>query len=70
VEGHISFDIYRRIIAKTFYEVGLVGIKTDPKRKTSWSFLNRDVLREAEIGTSAVLEVCPMFYRVLGTDLR
>jgi hypothetical protein len=70
VDGHLSMDTYRRIIAKTFYEVGLVGIKPDAKRKTSWSFLDRDILREAEITTSARLQICPVFYRVLGTELR
>ncbi len=68
-DGQLSLDTYRRIIAKTFYEVGLVGIKLESSRNTSWSFLNRDILREAEIGPDARLEICPMFYRVLGTDL-
>lgn len=70
VDGQITMDLYRRVIAKTFYEVGLVGIKPDEKRKTSWSFLNRDEIREAEIGPKARLAISPMFYRVLGTEVR
>jgi hypothetical protein len=70
VEGHIDLTLYRRILAKTFYEVGLVGMRVDPTRQTSWSFLHREPLKEAEIGALAELQICPMFYRVLGTEVR
>lgn len=67
--NEIDFDELRRRIIKVFYQVGLVGIRPESGAAVSWSFLQKDVLREAEISASAKLSICPMFYRVLGTHL-
>jgi hypothetical protein len=69
-DGTITLDELRARVVKTFYEVGLVGLKTDVAKPVSWSFLDRDVLRVAEITDQTRVAICPMFYRVLGTDTR
>ena len=61
---------FRLRLAKVFYRVGLVGIRPARGVATSWVFRDRGVLREAEITEEARLEICPMFYRVLGIDPR
>ncbi len=68
--GQMTVEMFRLRIVKMFYETGIVGIKKGPSSKTSWSFLNGDIIREAEINEDAKLEICPVFYRVLGTVLR
>lgn len=69
-DGTIPLEELRARVVKTFYEVGLVGLKTDVSRPISWSFLDRDVLRVAEINDDTRVAICPMFYRVLGTEVR
>jgi hypothetical protein len=68
--GAIPLAELRARIVKTFYEVGLVGLKSDVAAPISWSFLERDVLRVAEINADTRIAICPMFFRVLGIDLR
>jgi len=66
----LEFDEFRRRLIKVMYTVGLVGLRSCRGSGLSWSFLEKDVLREAEIENDARVEICPMFYRVLGTELR
>lgn len=63
--GAIGMEALRARVIGIFYEVGLVGIKPDVSAPISWSFLDRDVLRSADITAEARVAVCPMLYRVL-----
>lgn len=69
-EGALPFEDLRAKVLATFYEVGLVGLKVDSTAAISWSYKERDVLRSVDIGPDTKVAVSPMFYRVLGTDLR
>jgi hypothetical protein len=69
-DGQFNADELRAKVIKVFYEVGLVGLKPSISSPISWSFRERDVLRTAEIGTQTRVVICPMFHRVLGTELR
>ncbi|MGH0035661.1 MAG: P-loop ATPase, Sll1717 family [Myxococcota bacterium] len=66
----LEFDEFRRRLIKVFYTTGLVGLRSSSGSGLSWSFLEKDILREAEIGSEARVEICPMLFRVLGTELR
>ena len=70
MEGRIDAQEFRLRLVKMFYEVGLVGLRPQTKTKTSWAFMGRDVLREAEISEDMSVEICPAFHRVLGTKTR
>lgn len=61
---------FRLRLVKMFYETGIVGIKISKGAKTSWSFIDGNIIREAEINENIRLEICPIFYRVLGTVFR
>lgn len=69
-DGAIKIDELRSRVAGVFYEVGLVGLKTDVAQPVSWSYKERDVLHTAEIGPETRLAISPMFYRVLATQMR
>jgi len=69
-DGALTFEELRARVLATFYEVGLIGLKVDGTAPLSWSFKERDVLRGADIGPDTKVAISPMFYRVLGTDLR
>lgn len=66
-DNSISVEELRARVIGVFYEVGLVGLKLDRSGPISWSFLDRDVLRVAEVTPDTRVAICPMFYRVLGT---
>lgn len=68
--GEIPFQEVRARLVKTFYEVGMIGLRTEATQPISWSFRERDVLRVAEITDQTKVHIAPVFYRVLGTDLR
>jgi hypothetical protein len=70
IAGDITRDEFRFRLAKMFYEVGMVGIKPHKGARTSWSFIERDSLRASEITIDAHLEICPVFFRVLGIQTR
>jgi len=69
-ENRISLAEFRERLVKVFYKVGLVGVRAGVGTGVSWSFQQREQLREAELSEGIRLEVCPMFYRVLGTVTR
>jgi hypothetical protein len=69
-DGAIALEELRARVVGVFYEVGLVGLKVDVSKPVSWSFADRDVLRAAEIVADTRVAICPMFYRVLGTQLQ
>jgi len=65
-DSSLDLPELRAQVLTIFHSVGLVGIKPDTSSPVSWSFLDRDILRAAEITPDARIAVCPMFYRVLG----
>jgi hypothetical protein len=67
--GNISLDELRAQVLGIFYDVGLVGLKVDTSKPVSWSFLDRDVLRAAEILPTTRVAICPMFFRVLSVNV-
>lgn len=69
-ENKLSLEEFRTGLIKVFYKVGLVGVRAGKSTGISWSFQLREQLREAEITDAVRLEICPMFYRVLGTPMR
>lgn len=69
-DGTLPFEDLRAKTLATFYEVGLVGLKVGGTAPVSWSFRERDVLRSVDIGPEGRVLISPMFYRVLGTELR
>jgi len=69
-QGKMNLEELRLLLVKVFYKVGIIGIKPNPSARTIWTFLEREMLREAEITESSRLEICPMFFRILGTDTR
>lgn len=70
MENNLRLGDFKIRLVKMFYDVGLVGVRPGTKARTSWAFLDREVLREAEIQNDVVLEICPMVFRVLGIDTR
>lgn len=69
-DKQILFEELRARVVKTFYEVGLVGLKQEVAQAVSWSYLERDVMRIAQIGPETRVAVSPVFYRVLGIETR
>jgi len=65
-DNNLKIEELRLRLVKMFYEVGLIGIRTQPGNEVSWSFLERDVLGTADLREDSVLSICPTFYRVLG----
>ena len=70
MENNLGLGDFKIRLVKMFYDVGLVGVRPGTKARTSWAFLDREVLREAEIQNDVVVEICPMVFRVLGIDTR
>jgi len=68
-QSRLSIQDFKFRLLRVFYHVGFIGIKRDRKMKTSWAFQDRELLKDAEITDSAVIEICPMFYRIFGTEL-
>lgn len=66
VAGELDGARMRVRLVKVWYEVGLVGLKTETFGSTSWSFRDRYVMPEAEIADTTRVEIAPIFYRVLG----
>lgn len=62
-------EVRNRVI-KAFYEVGLVGLRTEVGSKVAWSFLGGYDIKESEIQEDARVEINPAFYRVLGIKPR
>lgn len=65
LEGHIQKESFLAHAARILYKVGTIGIRT-PNRGISWSFKEENMLHESQITGTEKVEVCPMFYRVLG----
>ena len=51
---------------RVFYRVGLIGLKTEAFDTTTWSFVGRESVPEAELAGDTHVSVCPAFFRVLG----
>jgi hypothetical protein len=67
-DGDISIDDYRVSITLIFYRVGLVGIKTDPYSRFSWSASGEVSISFAEVLPNSKLAVHPTFWRCLGIN--
>jgi len=67
--GTITVEELRGRVLSVFYDVGLVGLKVDTSKPISWSFLDRDILRAAEIRPNTRVAICPMFFRVLNVSV-
>lgn len=70
LDGSTTPDSVRPGLTKMFYEAGILGIRCGVNVPVSWSFRDRDLIRTAEILPESRLEICPAFYRVLGTNTR
>ncbi len=70
VEDRMDCAEFRRELLTVFYWVGLVGFKLEPTQPSTWSFRRREAIRPGEIRNDSTVEVCPVFYRVLGIDER
>lgn len=68
--GELDFEEFRRRLAKVFYATGLVGVRPDVGDPISWSYLEKDLVREASLSAESRLSINPMFYRVLATQDR
>ena len=64
--GQVEAVEARRRLAKVFYQVGLIGLRADPGHRVAWTFLDEATLAGAEISDAARVEICPVFWRVLG----
>lgn len=64
-EDHISIESFLAQGARILYKVGVIGIRT-PNRGISWSFKEENIFHESLIKGTERVEICPMFYRVLG----
>jgi hypothetical protein len=64
----ISISDYKVNLVLIFYKVGLVGIKTDPFSRFSWSDTGTINISSAEITDTAKIAVHPAFWRCLGID--
>lgn len=58
---------FRLKLVQVFYNTGLVGIKTSPKERISWSF-HHELVSTADISEETRVHICPMFYRTLGVS--
>jgi len=67
-DGKITHAVFKGIILHILYSTGLIGIKVYATEKTSWSFVDGGTIRSAELLNDVTVDVCPMFYRVLGVD--
>jgi hypothetical protein len=66
IESRIPPDEFRRRLIQIYYDLGIVGIRTESGRPTSWSYTPHDRVSMAEIGPGTKLVLCPMFHRALG----
>ena len=66
-DEHISFADVRNKLLKIFYMVGAIGVRTRTSG-LSWSFEGENILQDSEILGNEKVEICPMFYRVLGVS--
>ena len=64
-DGDFSKTELRRKMINLMYRLGVIGIRRK-NRVINWSFIGNSVLREAEIPDNPKIEICPMFYRILG----
>jgi hypothetical protein len=67
-EGSITYEDYLVNLILIFYKVGLVGIKTDPYTRFSWSDSGGISVSSAEIHFESKIAVHPTFWRCLGVD--
>jgi hypothetical protein len=58
----------RRRLIKTLYEVGLIGLKLESFTKAAWSFLDVSTIPVPQITDDTTVNICPVFYRVLGIE--
>lgn len=65
VEGALLPEDFRRHIIRTFYRIGLVGLKLEKHESVSWS-LKRPAISEAELNSNVKVSVHPCFWRTLG----
>jgi hypothetical protein len=67
-DGDISPDDYRVSIILIFYRVGLIGIKTNPFSRFSWSDSGEISVSFAEVHPESKLSIHPTFWRCLGIN--
>jgi hypothetical protein len=67
-DNNLSLEDYRVNIILIFYKVGLVGIKTDPFARFSWSESGTISVSSAEVKLDSKLSIHPTFWRCLGVN--
>lgn len=69
-EEKMSLSDYRTNLLLIFYKVGLIGIKTDPHTRISWSESGAASVSSAEIRPDSKVAIQKTFFRCLGIDAR
>lgn len=64
-ESNLSYFETLIGLLKIFYKVGVLGIRVQ-SRGVSWSFKEDHMIHDSQITGSEHVEICPMFFRVLG----
>ncbi len=64
-EGNLPYLETLIGLLKIFYKVGVLGIR-EQSRGVSWAFKEDHMIHDSQITGNEHVEICPMFYRVLG----
>jgi hypothetical protein len=67
LEGVESAPDFAAYLVRVWFQVGLIGVKSAPFEAVSWSFLGRTTLASTEVSDETIIEIHPMFWRILGT---
>lgn len=65
VDSALLTEDFRKSIIRTFYRVGLVGLKLERHEAVSWS-TKRPTISEAELNSNVKVYIHPCFWRILG----
>ena len=67
-EGEFDMFDFLKLLFLAFYKIRIVGLQLDDKKKSrsEWSVSGRRGVSSAEVSENTVIEIHPMFWRVLG----
>lgn len=57
------------LLIKTFYNVGMIGVKPEAFNEVQWSFKEKASIPDAQLEKSTTLHIHPMIWRALGINL-
>lgn len=67
-EGNLHPLEFCKRLASVFFQVGLVGLKTERFESARWSFVHGTMIQPEEISGNTSVVICPAFYRYLGVS--